>query len=123
VEHHANGLTKLAFDGGTLLVPRIERPPGTALRVRLRADDILLAREAPPSISANNVLAAEVISVRAGGSADADIALLCGNVKLVSRITRASLVRLGLAAGEPVFAIVKSVTVDPQLGLARGHAD
>ncbi|MGH6876604.1 MAG: molybdenum ABC transporter ATP-binding protein [Rhizomicrobium sp.] len=115
-EHREDGLTTLAFDGGKLFVPRIARPPGTALRVRLRADEVMLARKAPEEISANNVLPAEVISVHAGHADHVDIRLRCGKVRLVSRITRSSVVRLGITAGQPVFAIVKSVTVDPQLG-------
>ncbi len=116
--HRSDGLSVLAFDGGTLLVPRLERELGARLRVRLRADDVMLARERPQAISANNVLAAEVIFIRAGDATDVDVGLRCGNVKIVSRITRASLVRLGLTAGEPVFAIVKAVSVDPQPGTA-----
>ena len=46
----------------------------------------------------------------AGGHAD--VQLQAGGVKLVARITRASAIRLGLAAGQPIFAIVKSVIVD-----------
>jgi molybdate transport system ATP-binding protein len=122
-EHLDDGLTALAFNGGILLVPRLELPAGTALRVRLRADDILLAREAPRAVSANNVLPAEILSVTVQDAAQADIRLRCGNVKLVARITRSSVARLGFAAGQPVFAIVKSVTVDPQLGAPAGEAD
>lgn len=118
--HREDGLTSLAFDGGTLLVPRLAREPGTMLRVRLRADETMLACEAPEAISANNVLAAKILSVHAGGALHADVQLRCGNVKLVARITRASLARLGLAPGQNVFAIVKSVTVDPQLGTHAG---
>ena len=122
VEHRADGLTALAFDGGVLLVPRLELRAGTALRVRLRADDIMLAREAPRAVSANNVLPAEIVSVPAQHGPHADIRLRCGNVKLVARITRSSLDRLGFASGQRVFAIVKSVTVDPQLGASPDHA-
>ncbi len=104
-----DGLTTLGFDGGEL---RLERAVGTALRVRLRAEDILLALEEPRAISANNVLPATVTNVSVRGNA-ADVQLLCGNVKLVSRITRSSRDRLGLAAGTRLFAVVKSVTVDP----------
>ena len=42
-----DGLTVLAFDGGELLVPRISQSPGTRLRVRLRAEDVMMARERP----------------------------------------------------------------------------
>lgn len=121
-DHRTDGLTALSFAGGTLLVPRLDRPAGTVLRVRLPADDVLLARVTPQCISANNVLPAEVISLRADG-VHADVRLRCGEVKLVARITRASLARLGLEPGQSVFAIVKSVTVDPQLGFTAGEID
>ncbi|HEX4080669.1 MAG TPA: molybdenum ABC transporter ATP-binding protein [Rhizomicrobium sp.] len=114
-EHRQDGLTALAFDGGSLLVPRITRPTGTDLRVRVNADDVMLARKAPEEISANNVLPTDVLSVHAG-PVEADIRLRCGNVRFVSRITSASLRRLGLEPGQRVFAIIKSVTIDPQLG-------
>lgn len=108
-------LTALSFSGGTLLVGRLERPLGARLRVRVRAEDVMLAREEPRAISANNVLAATVTAVHAGPGAQADVQLDCGGAKLVARITRASAARLGLEAGIPVFAIVKSVTVDPRI--------
>jgi molybdate transport system ATP-binding protein len=105
-------LTVLASDCGDLIVPRIARPVGTRLRVRLRAEDVMIARERPREISANNILDATIASVRSDDEGHADVQLQSGHVKLVSRITRASAVRLGLAAGMPVFAIVKSVIVD-----------
>jgi molybdate transport system ATP-binding protein len=109
-----DGLTALAFDGGTLAVARLDRPMGSKLRVRLRAEDILLALEEPRAISANNVLPAVVTKVSPRG-AQADVQLHCGATKLVARITQASAARLGLRAGTRLFAIVKSVTVDPIL--------
>lgn len=115
--HRADGLTALTFDGGCLYVPRLARPSGVLLRVRLKADDIMLAREAPRDISANNVLPAEILSVHAGTAEKAEIRLRCGGVKLLSHITRASRERLALSPGQHVFAIVKSVMVDPQLDL------
>lgn len=121
--HSEDGLTELAFSGGRLLVPRLSRATGTMLRVRLRADDVMLARVAPEAISANNVLAAEIVSVHAGSASETEIRLRCGDVKLVAHITRASVGRLGLAPGQAVFAIVKSVTVDPQLGAPQEGAD
>jgi molybdate transport system ATP-binding protein len=90
------------------------------MRVRLRADDVMLALAAPQAISANNILPAEVIAIHATGDSNADIRLLCGDVRFVSRITRASLARLGLAPGARVFAIVKSVTLDPLPGPEAG---
>ena len=77
---------------------------------RVRAEDILLAREAPRAISANNILPATVTQVGAGAQAYVQLAM--GPARLVARITRASVERLGLAPGIAVFAIVKSVIVD-----------
>ncbi len=110
-EHRDDGLTALAFDGGTILVSRLSDPPGTKLRLRVRAEEIMLALEEPRGISANNVLAARVAAVAENGL-QADVQLACGATRLVARITAASARRLGLAPGKPVFAIVKSVTVD-----------
>jgi molybdate transport system ATP-binding protein len=106
-----DGLTALAFDGGTLLVSELGTPAGARLRVRIRAEEIMLALEEPRGISANNVLACRVIALAEAGP-QADVQLVCGATRLVARITRASARRLELAAGKPVFAIVKSVTVD-----------
>lgn len=105
-------LTVLAFDGGELIVPQISQAIGTRLRVRLRAEDVMLARARPESISANNILDATIASLHGDDEGHADVQLRCGGVKLVSRITGASVARLGLAAGMKVFAIVKSVIVD-----------
>jgi molybdate transport system ATP-binding protein len=106
-----DGLTPLDFDGGTILVTRLAAPVGTRLRLRVRAEEIMLALEEPRGISANNVLKATV--VRLGEAAgQADVQLQCGAARLVARITTASARRLGLQPGLSVYAIVKSVTVD-----------
>ncbi len=107
-----NGLSALAFAGGTLVVPRLEQPVGHSLRVRLRAEDVMLARAQPVGISANNVLAAQVVATKATDDSHADVQLACGGIKIVSRITRASLARLEIHAGLPLFAVIKAVTVD-----------
>ena len=108
----ADGLSVLAFDGGTLLVSQVARAPGTRLRVRVRAEDIMLAREEPRAISANNVLPATVSAIRMDEGPQAEVQLSCGATRLVARITRASAARLALQPGVPVFAIIKSVIVD-----------
>ena len=110
--HRDDGLTELAFDGGTLFVPRLDAPVAAKLRVRLRAEDVMLARVIPGAISANNVLATTVAAVRAADDVHADVQLACGATKIAARITRASLARLGIKPGMAMFAIVKSVIVD-----------
>ncbi|MGD0189891.1 MAG: molybdenum ABC transporter ATP-binding protein [Rhizomicrobium sp.] len=110
----AEGLTVLSFDGGTLAVPHIGHCEGTPLRIRVRAEDVLLALESPACISANNVLPAKVTAVRTVDNIYADVQLNCGGARLLARITRASLVRLHIVEAMAVFAIIKSVTIDPR---------
>ncbi len=104
-----DGLTELAFDNGRLAVTQ-KVPVGQRLRVRLAADDILIARVKPQEISANNILRATVVQVNVTGDI-AEVALQVGAAWLLARITAASAQRLALAPNLPVFAIVKTVTV------------
>jgi molybdenum ABC transporter, ATP-binding protein len=109
-EHLGDGLTRLAFDGGVLFVERLRLAAGARTRVRLRAEDIMLALSEPSGISANNVLACTVSAIRSIGE-HADVQLQCGKVRLVARITAASKARLGLETGMRLFGVVKAVTV------------
>ncbi len=104
------GLTKLAFDGGTLLVAE-PAAPGARMRVRIGADEILIARDIPTAISANNILPVTISAVRLDG-AKAEVEMRCGSARLVARLTAASVQRLELAAGVAAFAVIKSVTVE-----------
>jgi molybdate transport system ATP-binding protein len=106
------GLTELAFAGGTLLVPGLDKPAGAAVRVRIAAEDVMLALERPERISANNVVAGRITDIRARGPALADIRLDCGGTHLLARITARSVARLGLTPGTELYAVIKSVTVD-----------
>src|SRR5256885_8087190 len=51
-----HGLTELSFDGETLVVPRIARAIGDKVRIRIDADDVMLALTRPEGVSANNIL-------------------------------------------------------------------
>jgi molybdate transport system ATP-binding protein len=105
-----DGLAELAFAGGTLAVA-MEAGTGTRLRLRLAADDILIALVAPEAISANNVLPVTIRDLSLAGDF-AQVLLEAGTARLVARITAASAKRLSLAPGLAVFAVIKSVTVD-----------
>ena len=77
-------------------------------RVRIAAQDILIARAEPQDISATPILPVAVLGVRQDG-AYADVRLGCGATKMLARITAASASRLALVPGAQVFAIIKSV--------------
>lgn len=104
-----DGLTELGFDNGRLAVTA-KAAPGTRLRLRIGADDILIARVQPREISANNVLRVTVAQIAIADDI-CDVVLSAGPAPIFARITAASARRLALAPGLPVFAVIKSVTV------------
>jgi molybdate transport system ATP-binding protein len=120
LRHREDGLSELGFAGGTLAVQKIAAPAGAALRVRIAAADIMLARSEPIAVSANNVLAASIAGLKETGGGLVDVQIRCGATNLVSRITRSSTARLELATGLKIFAVIKAVTVDAQIA---AHAD
>lgn len=107
----ADGLSTLAFSGGTLLAPRIEAALGAELRVRIRARDIILARKAPEETSALNILPAIVQRIGNQQGPIVDVSIRCGEDDILARITRRSLNALELAPGTPCFALLKSITL------------
>jgi molybdate transport system ATP-binding protein len=112
-EHdEAFGLSLLRSAGGEWRLPRIHAPVGSAVRVRIRARDVMLALEKPIGISALNVLSGKIVEILPGQGPDAIVSLDCGGNRLVARITRRSVSALGLAPGQNVYAVVKAVAFD-----------
>ncbi|GJE11377.1 MULTISPECIES: molybdenum ABC transporter ATP-binding protein [Methylobacterium] len=113
------GLTDLTGPAGRLLVPGLSLQPGTRLRVRIPARDVLVATEPPRGLSARNILAGRVSRLIPSGSEMA-VEIDCGGACIVARLTTAAVRELGLAIGRPVYAIVKSAAFDPAgIGLLR----
>jgi molybdate transport system ATP-binding protein len=106
------GLTELAGAFGTLTVPRLPAPVGAALRVRIRARDVILAATPPTGISALNVLAGRVEAVVPIEEAALEVQLRLGDERLLARVTRRSGATLGLVPGREVFALIKTVAID-----------
>jgi molybdate transport system ATP-binding protein len=112
-EHDARwNLTELTGAFGKLTVPRLGVPVGTALRVRIRARDVILAKTPPAGISALNVLAASVERLVPIEEGALEVQLRLGGERLLARVTRRSGAALGLAVGCEVFAVVKTVAID-----------
>jgi len=106
------GLTELAGAFGKLTVPRLPAPVGAALRVRIRARDVILAATPPTGISALNVLAGRVEAVVPIEEAALEVQLRLGNERLLARVTRRSGATLGLVPGREIFAVIKTVAID-----------
>ncbi|MFC2969146.1 molybdenum ABC transporter ATP-binding protein [Acidimangrovimonas pyrenivorans] len=109
--HEADGLTRLASEGGPLWLPRIAAAPGTVLRVRVLAQDVMLALERPQGVSALNILPTEVSEVHHGHGPGALVQLTMGKSHLLARVTRRSAEALALAPGRRVYAVLKAVSV------------
>ena len=111
-EHdRTHNLTGLAFPGGTLLVPALEAPPGTPLRLRIRARDVSLALVPPRDISILNIFAGEVREIGPVTGALVDVLVDVG-VPIWSRVTARSAAQLDLKPGRKVHALVKAVAID-----------
>jgi molybdate transport system ATP-binding protein len=105
-------LTTLAFDGGELIVPRLDVPIGVRVRARIRARDVSLSLRKPTEISILNVLAAHVTGIGEETGPIVDLQLAVGNATLVARITRRSFQQLGICPGQELYALVKAVSFD-----------
>jgi molybdate transport system ATP-binding protein len=106
------GLTELAGSFGELVVPRLDVPVGTALRVRVRARDVILALTRPSGISALNVVEGQVEKLIPIEEGALEVQLRASDQRLLARVTRRSGEALGLAPGCQVFAVIKSVAID-----------
>ncbi len=111
-------LTWLDLDGQRLSVPRIEHlAVGESARLLVRSRDVSLATERPSPTSIRNVLSGVLVSLHQdGATAFAEATIDLGSYRLRARITRASAAELGLAVGSPVFALLKSVSLDTRAG-------
>ena len=103
-----DGLTELHTKGGPIWLPKIAAAPGTMLRIRIAAQDVILSRQRPEGLSALNILAATVSEIRQSDDG-ALIQLGLGTEHLLARITNRSAASLNLRPGQAIFAIVKSV--------------
>ena len=104
----ADGVMRVALhEGGTQLeIPLGSAQPGERVKVAIRAGDILLAIEQPRGLSARNVCQGIVESMESRGT----IAVLRvrAGCDFIVHVTPGALRALQLAAGKPVWLVVKT---------------
>ncbi len=114
VHDTARRLTRLEHGGLSLLVPLLAAPPGTLLRLRIPAREVILARHDAAALgdvlSLHNILPATVRRVAEDRGA-ALVELDAGGAALLSRVTSDAVARLGIVPGGAVLALVKSMSV------------
>ncbi len=109
-------LTNLDLAGQRIVIPALDLPLGTEVRLRIRARDVTLATEKPSRISIRNILSGTVAEVaEEADTAYAEVLVDLGGAHIRARLTRHAVADLALAPGRPVFALIKSVAIDRRM--------
>ncbi len=106
-----DGLTQITLGGQSLYFPNIQRGVGATVKVRVLAQDVILAKTKPADISALNILSVTLKKISAGHGPGAAIQLSVGDQTLLARVTKRSVQALKLEAGQNIYAIVKATAI------------
>jgi molybdate transport system ATP-binding protein len=106
-----DGLTRLSTPAGQVWLPRADGDPGTQVRLRILAQDVMIARTPPAGISALNVLSATVTEVVQGDGPGVILRLDVGGGEILASLTARSVGALELAPGIACHAIIKAMAI------------
>lgn len=113
-------LTTLDISGQTVQVPLIDAELGAAIRLRVRARDVILSTQRPDAMSSRNIFQGHIIEIiEEAETPFAETLVEIPGGRLRARITRKSAADLKLKTGAEVFAIVKSISLAGATTLAR----
>ncbi|MDW4497069.1 molybdenum ABC transporter ATP-binding protein [Sulfitobacter sp. D35] len=113
LSHGADGLSTLEISAGRIELPGVQAPLGARVRLRVLAQDVILATERPTGLSSRNILPVTVTAIHPGGGPGAAVALACGSDRLLARVTARAVAEMGLREGTACFAIFQATTVAP----------
>ena len=105
-------LTTIGFRTSKIYVSGTEVAVGKRVRVHILAKDVMLSTIRPEQLSALNILEGTVSAITFE-SGTADVQVDCQGTIILARITELSCGRLGLRPGMLVFAIIKTVALEP----------
>jgi len=110
--HHPQyPMSCLELEGGEpLWVPRIDADEGSAVRVRIYAREVSLARTRPEDSSIRNILPAEIRLMKRQEER-IQVLLQVGEASLWAYVSEWAAADLKLKPGEEIFAQIKSVSV------------
>ncbi|MEE2656083.1 MAG: molybdenum ABC transporter ATP-binding protein [Chloroflexota bacterium] len=108
-QHPKSGTTEAEFGGFTLWLPVIDRDKGEPITVSVEASDVMVAAEAPPGLSARNVLKARVSALNRVG----DIVIVTADAgkPVLANITPEATTSLGLQPGSEVYLVLKASSI------------
>ncbi|MDD4915478.1 MAG: molybdenum ABC transporter ATP-binding protein [Methylococcales bacterium] len=104
-------LTRVAFNGGVLVLPLLDAAIGTPLRVQILARDVSIVLKSPAATSILNVLPATVTGISEQTPGQSVIGLQVGDQPLLAHITRKSAALLGLWPGMAVYVQIKGTSI------------
>jgi len=115
VERHETerGLSRLQGGGATFWVPLVDLPLNAECRIRIPAREVILAGKSPEAISLHNIVPGTVRRIfddAVRRSVLVEVGL--PNGVILSRVTPDAIARLGLSAGSPVLALIKSTCIE-----------
>lgn len=104
----ADGLAEVETEVGPLRVAGVDGGVGAKIRIRIRAEDVIVAAVEPKGLSALNVFPAVIDSLQAGQGPGVMLRLRAGQGAILARITRRSAEGMALAPDQTVWAVVKT---------------
>lgn len=110
----AAGLAQIRVGAGQLRVESGVLRPGQRVRVQLLARDLILAIAPPVGLSVRNSLAGTITQLQADGERAWLVFADTGGATVMVRVTEDARSALHLAVGQPVWVLVKTVSL-------RGH--
>jgi len=108
-------LTDVTLGAARFSVPAVDAPPGTRLRLRIRAREVALAHSEPADSSIGGRLPGRVAEIVPRDGPYAEVRVDVGGASVWALVTRHSVDRLGLAIGMPIWCLVKTVALDNRL--------
>ena len=105
-------MTGVVVEQERFVLPGLDAPLGTIVRLRVRARDVSIALQKPTDTSLQNIVAATILEVSAPQGPYVELVLAVGVQRLRARITAKSRATLDLKPGKAVFALIKAVAID-----------
>jgi molybdate transport system ATP-binding protein len=103
-----HGSTRLELDGGpSLVVPRVDRPPGSPMIAEVLGEDVVLALGPVEGVSARNLIEGVVEAVVPHGC-EAEVVVRTGRLRWLASTVGPASGRLALSPGQTIYMIIKA---------------
>lgn len=112
--HDQSGLADITVGNGVLRI-YTHANVGTRVRIQILARDVILATRPPEGLSVRNALLGNIARIEPDEHFTDLVFVNVGDATIMARITRVATDALRLNVGQPIWALVKAVSL-------RGHA-